>query len=367
MKVRTSHQLSDILIDTVREEQPDLLILEWPHQVEALNKTSVNWLSEIPCDIAIVKGPIPVPPSRLLVPLRGGPYAELALRISLAIYHHQQCALTAMHLIPDAMTEQQDAPFRGLAMVLMNLPEVDRVEIRTHNPAQTILAESYGYDLVVMGVSAQLPEMQPALGGVVRHQFSNSPVGVIAVKSKRAMPVEIQSESVGQTAISVLVDKWFVENTYFADEFQDLNALLALKNQQKLTISLALPSLNEEETISTVIQTLKCHLMDQIPLLDEIVLVDSDSTDRTAPDCSRFGNTSIHTPADTSPIWLSNWKRRGLVEKYIRNQRRYYFMGGHGHCKYTSPFCVWIDGSSDQQPTGPIHQGFLSPSDSGWR
>jgi glucosyl-3-phosphoglycerate synthase len=42
-----------------------------------------------------------------------------------------------------------------------------------------------------------------------------------------------------------------------------------------------MPALNEQETIGTVIETIKCNLMDRIPLLDEIVLVDSDSTDRT--------------------------------------------------------------------------------------
>jgi glycosyltransferase involved in cell wall biosynthesis len=48
-----------------------------------------------------------------------------------------------------------------------------------------------------------------------------------------------------------------------------------------LTISLALPALNEEETVGRVISTLKRALMDRVPLIDEIVLIDSDSTDRT--------------------------------------------------------------------------------------
>ena len=48
-----------------------------------------------------------------------------------------------------------------------------------------------------------------------------------------------------------------------------------------MTISLGLPALNEEETIGTIIKTIKSKLMEEVPLLDEIVLIDSGSTDYT--------------------------------------------------------------------------------------
>ncbi|MBI3243498.1 MAG: glucosyl-3-phosphoglycerate synthase [Chloroflexi bacterium] len=85
----------------------------------------------------------------------------------------------------------------------------------------------------------------------------------------------------GTQAISILVDKWFAENTFHAGEFADLRRLLALKEKQSLKISLALPALNEEATVGRVIETVKRALMDETPLLDEIVLIDSNSTDRT--------------------------------------------------------------------------------------
>jgi len=79
----------------------------------------------------------------------------------------------------------------------------------------------------------------------------------------------------------VLVDKWFAENTYHAGEFAVLESLLEAKNEQNLKLSLALPALNEEETVGQVLRTVKDSLMKRVPLLDEIVLIDSDSTDRT--------------------------------------------------------------------------------------
>src|ERR1041384_6892973 len=88
-------------------------------------------------------------------------------------------------------------------------------------------------------------------------------------------------ESVGVRAISILVDKWFAENTFLATEFQNVRDLAELKRKQGLTISLALPALNEEETVGKLIRMMKKELMQNAPLLDEIVLIDSNSTDRT--------------------------------------------------------------------------------------
>jgi glucosyl-3-phosphoglycerate synthase len=88
-----------------------------------------------------------------------------------------------------------------------------------------------------------------------------SQTGVIVVKTKSPAPANFASEAVGQSAISILVDKWFAENTYSADEFDELEKLLELKHRQKLTISLALPALNEQATIRNVIRTLRNALM----------------------------------------------------------------------------------------------------------
>jgi len=94
------------------------------------------------------------------------------------------------------------------------------------------------------------------------------------------MPSE-PDRTLGQEAISVVVDRWFAENTYHADEFTDLDWLLDLKRRRGLSISVVLPALNEEATIGKVIRTIKGTLMDDVPLIDEMLVMDSRSTDRT--------------------------------------------------------------------------------------
>ena len=103
------------------------------------------------------------------------------------------------------------------------------------------------------------------------------------------MPASPADPLTGARAISILVDKWFAENTFEADEFSDLELMMDLKRRQGLTISLAMPSLNEEATVARVIRTLRRALMDRVPLLDEIVLIDSRSADRTRDIADRLG------------------------------------------------------------------------------
>jgi glucosyl-3-phosphoglycerate synthase len=112
---------------------------------------------------------------------------------------------------------------------------------------------------------------------------------VLVVKTRRPLPASFADERVSAGAISLLVDKWFAQNTFQADEFADLHHLVDLKQQQGLTISLALPALNEEATVGKVIRTVKQALMDKVPLLDEIVLIDSNSTDRTRQIAEKAG------------------------------------------------------------------------------
>jgi glycosyltransferase involved in cell wall biosynthesis len=130
------------------------------------------------------------------------------------------------------------------------------------------------------------------------------------VKTSQPSPFSPESEEAGQTAISVLVDKWFAENTFNADEFQDLDYLLRLKRERGLSISLALPALNEEKTVGNVIQTIKESLVDAAPLLDEIVLIDSNSEDRTREIAQSLG-VPVYIHQEVLPDYGS---RRGKGE-----------------------------------------------------
>ncbi len=278
-RVHVSHDLWEDLVDVIDEEQPDLMVLNWPNHFDDLNVTPAEILIRPICNTLLVRGPIPQKPEDLLVALRGSPYAEDTLRIALSISRNSQARVASLHLLTGDETPSQEVSFRGLARVLDNLPEIHQLVARVEDPMQGILEMANSYDLIVLGASIRSPYQAIPIGYVAENVLREGPVGVMVLKTTR--PPAHESELLGQNAISILVDKWFAENTYHADEFSDLNYLLELKEQQNLTISLALPALNEEETVGKVIQTIQEALVNQVPLVDEIILMDSNSTDKT--------------------------------------------------------------------------------------
>ena len=283
-RVYVSHHPWEELVEVCQELDPDLLVLGWPCYFSALRVSPEKALGNLPCDLVLIGGKMPGRIQQILVPIRGGPYAELALRLSLEVAEGNRAQVTTLHLVPreEQVPSRTDAPFRGIEKILNQLEEVQPAVEETSDPVETILAASHRYDLVVMGATAQ-PEFHQtkAIGPVAERIIRESPAGVMIVKTKRPVPANFTSEEAGHTAISVLVDKWFAENTYHANEFSDLEYLIELKRNQNLTVSLALPALNEAETVGNVIRTVKEALVECAPLLDEIVLIDSDSTDET--------------------------------------------------------------------------------------
>jgi len=87
----------------------------------------------------------------------------------------------------------------------------------------------------------------------------------------------------------VKIESWLKSNTFHHSAFWDLNALVEEKQKQDLKISLCIPTLNEEKTIGKEIVIFKSELMQRYPLLDEIAVIDSDSSDQTRDVASAFG------------------------------------------------------------------------------
>jgi glucosyl-3-phosphoglycerate synthase len=77
---------------------------------------------------------------------------------------------------------------------------------------------------------------------------------------------------------------WFQHRTTSATSLAelDLDALLRAKRRGQHRISVVLPARNEEATVGHLVADLREHWMHRVPLVDELLVVDSDSTDATA-------------------------------------------------------------------------------------
>ena len=278
-QIIVSYEPWNELSNLLQDEKPDLLFLDYEAHLKSLRVTLNDVLERPPCDVALVRGKITSKPKQVLVPVRGGPHAELALRVGLGL--HSKGVKTLHIRRPNDPEVGNDAPFKGLGQVLNQITDVQTEFAVTDDAASLILEKAKDSDVIILGTTIQPLTSSASLGSVADRILREATATVIAVKSGRPTPHAAYDESAGVEAISILVDKWFAENTFHADEFNQLRDLAALKQQQGLTISLALPALNEEQTVGRVIKMMKKELMQRIPLLDEIVLIDSDSTDRT--------------------------------------------------------------------------------------
>jgi glucosyl-3-phosphoglycerate synthase len=107
----------------------------------------------------------------------------------------------------------------------------------------------------------------------------------------------------------VMNNNWLEENTFHYSDFKDLNRLVEEKAKKNLKISLCLPTLNEEKTIAKEIIILKSELMTRYPLLDEIIVVDSGSTDKTTEIARAYG-ADVYLATEILPR-LEQFKGKG--------------------------------------------------------
>ena len=95
------------------------------------------------------------------------------------------------------------------------------------------------------------------------------------------------------------LDAWFEANTSaWCDH--TLGALLEAKAASSTTVSLVVPARNEAATVGAVVSRVREALMETTDLLDEIVVIDSDSTDDTYAVAADAGAV-VHRAAEIRP------------------------------------------------------------------
>jgi nucleotide-binding universal stress UspA family protein len=306
--VRIGRHAAAGIVEAAAEQEADLMIFGWGGKSgprrdgsagPVISPTIDEAVRDSPCDIAVVKQRGARDIRRILVPVRGGPHAELALRVADALALRHDATVAVMHLVPQGVTEavRAQAEHALAAFARQHLTARSEPILReAHNVRTAILREAEHADLVVMGASAPPGEVGSSLFGALPEAIAKrARPTVIVVKTRE--PIGRQTfEQLAQRAetlaaadraaeesraIPAKVDRWFAEANFHHSEFSDLARLTTLKEKQGLTVSLVLPTLNESETIAPIVRRAVREMQERYPLLDEILVIDSESTDDT--------------------------------------------------------------------------------------
>ncbi len=276
-RVRVTYTPREELEAVIHKHKIHLLVLDW--QTHNVNSVAAEFLDNLPCDVAFVHGPIPSKPENVMVALRGGPHAECAMSVGLKLSKLPESKITTLHLKPTKFAAEESGQFEGLSKIIPEFRDVTHKTIESDDFLGSLLEESRFSDILIMGTASD--RTQKTYGKITTAVFENAKGGVIAVKTRRGSREHPKNEQKGSHAISVLVDQWFAENTFHAGEFQNLEKLVQLKKERGNTISIALPTLNEEETIGNILDIIQEEMMQKHKLVDELIVIDSRSTDKT--------------------------------------------------------------------------------------
>ncbi len=294
--VRVANTLAQGVREAAYENAADLVVLEWPglDPRRPPDPNIEDLVADPPADLLLVRPDPSGSGLRLedgvVVPIRGGPSARLALRAAVALTASRQVRLTALHVHdPRHSMDRRERDSRAYHDLVMEFgrPRVEPVEVVSANPSLAITEAGRRHGVTVLGAFADAARSSVLVGSRLAKTVEALPGTVILAKSSRAVQPILSDEAAAPPIlfsgreVSSMVDRWFAENTFHGREFRDVDRLVELKRRQGLTISLGLPTLNEEATIGDVIRTLKGELMDRVPLLDEVVVIDSASSDRT--------------------------------------------------------------------------------------
>nr|WP_202501930.1 glucosyl-3-phosphoglycerate synthase [Streptomyces sp. SID5785] len=93
------------------------------------------------------------------------------------------------------------------------------------------------------------------------------------------------------------VERWLSRRSWSVTD-RPLHRLVAAKRASGQTVSVVLPALDEEATVGAIVTTIRRELMTEaVPLVDELVVVDSGSTDRTSQVAAAAGARVVHRDA----------------------------------------------------------------------
>ncbi|WP_328943367.1 glucosyl-3-phosphoglycerate synthase [Streptomyces sp. NBC_00250] len=171
------------------------------------------------------------------------------------------------------------------------------------------------------------------------------------------------------------VERWLDRRSWSVED-RPLERILAAKRNTK--VSVVLPALNEEATVGDIVAVIRRELMSEaVPLVDELVVIDSGSTDRTAEVAAAAGARVVArdailpripaVPGKGEVLWRSLMVTTGDVVCFVDADLRDFsadFVTGIVGPLLTDPDVDFVKAMYDR-PFGPEFNGLASGKTAG--
>jgi len=314
-KVKVAHSVALGIVDAAIEERADLLLLPWKgytRSPDALyGRTCDEVMLSAPCDVILCRfaagGLAAV--QDILLAVRGGPYAEFALKIGQALMPPLGATMTVLHSgtppAPSEIVSHWDEPFAEFEELLQGAA-YRRASVYAPDPATAVLQEMTDHQLVIMGASGTLyrgglgqPTMTQRVSAAARQRElsllvartrqplelaryqrprSHDSTSLLNGRGSLEEPVEPALDAPDlnpQARLRPVVEHWAVEHSYDVNEFADHARLAVLKERQGLHISLCLNFVAgpQKHTVE-LLKGISKGLLEEAKLVDEIVILD---------------------------------------------------------------------------------------------
>ncbi|MDQ7908817.1 glucosyl-3-phosphoglycerate synthase [Phytohabitans sp. ZYX-F-186] len=155
-------------------------------------------------------------------------------------------------------------------------------------------------------------------------------------------------------SVSPVVEAWSAYRTSTASQWKPRDLVRAKRSS---TVSVVLPARDEQDTVGAIVRTIRRHLVERVPLVDEVIVVDSRSVDETARVAGEAGARVVDQDQMTrglprlegkgDALWAGLAAARGdivaFVDADLREFRPHFVTGLLGPL-LTDPSVVYVKG-----------------------
>ncbi|HWU06688.1 MAG TPA: glucosyl-3-phosphoglycerate synthase [Streptomyces sp.] len=167
------------------------------------------------------------------------------------------------------------------------------------------------------------------------------------------------------------MERWLSRRSWSAAD-RPLDRLVAARtlDPHRTTVSVVLPALNEEATVGAIVETIRHELMERVPLVDELVVIDSGSTDRTSAVAREAGARVVHrdeilpriptVPGKGEVLWRSLMVTSGEIVCFVDADLKDFspdFVSGTVGPLLTEPDVHFVKAMYDRPLHGSAGQG----------